>query len=148
MIENLCFNFDYDRIADSKIRRSLKNSITSALEALGYGVVRDKKLQYPRFDEQSGRVGRMEKGTLDILCFRGKRQIAVEVNRSSVVRLKTVMKLLASDAQLRIVVLYPQRIRTVQREWISERIGEVKREQNVTVPLIVFDLLEKRRYVF
>ncbi|MBD3203204.1 hypothetical protein GF327_02845 [Candidatus Woesearchaeota archaeon] len=146
IIEKICYSFDYETIDSRKIKNLLKDAVSNALSSLGYNFVYNKKLIFRRFDEKNQTLKKKSKGTMDMLFFREKSQIAVEVNRSSVVRLKSVMKLICSDSQLKIAVIYPGKSGVVRDEEIIRRISTVKKAVNMTSPITVINLSEKKTY--
>jgi hypothetical protein len=145
-IEKACYSLSYSKIDKRSIRNLLKATIADALSALGYSQVYNKKITYTLFDEQNNKLKAKTKGTLDILFFKGKKQIAVEVNRSSVIRLRSAMKLIASGAHLRIAVLYPRKSGIVQDKTINTRISNIKKAKNITSPILVINLADKKSY--
>jgi len=147
ILEKICFDINYDEIDGKKIHNLLVDTIVNAFTSLGYIHVLKKYVKFEKINPKTYEFqGKMIDGRMDLLLYKNKKNIVVEVDRGSVLKLKYISKLISSKSELKIGVLYPKRKGIVNDKEIIERITKIKSSKNLTTQILIINVKDRKSY--
>jgi hypothetical protein len=147
LLEKICFDINYEDVDSKVIHNTLINTVTGTFMSLGYRFVTNKQIKFEKINPRTYEfLGKFDSESMDLLLFKNKIQIAVEVDRGSVLKLKSILKLVHSDSQLKIGVLFPKGKGCINDVETKNRILNVKKMKNLTTPILIINVYDKISY--